>query len=80
MIKKKTVKKAVDKKSTGKPAKKKSLSRDRKLIAAKQPHEVRSAAKAMGTTRGEVVEGVKRVGHSRKAVSRFVKSRTDKGW
>jgi transposase-like protein len=63
-----------------KPGKKKSKKMDAKLISTKQKYEIRDAAKAMGTTKSEVVKGVKTVGRSRKKVKEYVHSRTDKGW
>lgn len=47
---------------------KKSKKMDKKLVAAKQKHEVKAAAKATKSTPKKVVLAVEKVGHSRKKV------------
>ena len=49
-------------------------SRDRKLVAGGQKHEVRYAAKKAGVKSKAVKKAVKRVGHSRTKIERALKS------
>jgi hypothetical protein len=49
-----------------------SRSRDRKLVAGRQKHEVRYAAKKAGVKSKAVKKAVKRVGHSRGKVERVL--------
>jgi uncharacterized protein YajQ (UPF0234 family) len=54
-------------------AKKRSLGRDRKLVAGGQRHEVRYTAKKAGVTSAAVKKAVKRIGSSRKKVEEALK-------
>ena len=49
-----------------------SRSRDRKLVAGRQKHEVRYTAKKSGVKGKSVRKAVKRVGHSRSKVERVL--------
>ena len=49
-------------------------SRDRKLVAGRQKHEVRYTAKKTGVKGRAVKKAVKRVGHSRTKIERVLKS------
>ena len=51
-----------------------SRSRDRKLVAGGQRHEVRYTAKKAGVTAKAVKKAVKRVGHGRKKIEQVLKS------
>jgi hypothetical protein len=51
-----------------------SRSRDRKLVAGRQKHEVRYAAKKSGVKGKAIKRAVKRVGHSRKKIEQVLKS------
>jgi hypothetical protein len=53
--------------------KKRSRSRDRKLVAGGQRHEVRYTSKKAGVKGGTVKKAVKRVGRSRKKVEEALK-------
>jgi len=49
---------------------KRNVSSDRKRVAGGQEHEVKYAAKKMGTSKAEVKKAVKDVGNSRRKVEK----------
>lgn len=48
---------------------------DRKLIALKEPHEVRSWCKSFGCTEEQLTAAVKAVGHSAEKVREYLKGK-----